>query len=200
MYACMHKCVHTEIYECIYSGMYVGKHAWVHIHLCVPVWVYVCTHECMYMCVHACVSDLYCHVTVHIFDMSLNKYGCHIANMRYSHYAKLAYRPNSYAYVWQNMSNCNSYFTCYCHVYVYNKYAYQCHISKSVYAHYTTMSVYMCHMDSLQSTMRQQTLIYIYFTLLAYIPEQICLPHYTCMSICSFAVVFIYTQCYCIYQ
>ena len=38
-------------------------------------------YACMYAYVHACVPNLYSNFTVHIFDMSLNKYGCHITNM-----------------------------------------------------------------------------------------------------------------------
>ena len=39
-----------------------------------------------------------------------------------------------------------------------------------------TMSVYVPHMHSLQSTMWPETLVYIHFTLLAYAPQQMCLP------------------------
>ena len=39
---------------------------------------------CMYAYVHACTSSLYSSVTVHQFDMSLNKYGYHIAHMAHT--------------------------------------------------------------------------------------------------------------------
>ena len=47
--------------------------------------VYVCmsvhTYPCKYGCVHADVSNLYSDITVNIFDVSLDKYGCHIAHI-----------------------------------------------------------------------------------------------------------------------
>ena len=57
--------------------------------------------------------------------------------------------------------------------------------------HEATMSGYMLHITSLQSTMLPTSLVYIHFTLLAYSPEQICLPHYilTCMSHCPSIIV-----------
>ena len=42
-----------------------------------------------------------------------------------------------------------------------------------------TMSVYILHIKSLQSTLWPETLVYIHFTLLAYTLEQICLWHCT---------------------
>ena len=46
-------------------------------------------------------------------------------------------------------------------------------------AHETTLSVYMLLMNPKQSTMWQETLVYIYFKLLAYAPKQICPPQQT---------------------
>ena len=48
---------------------------------------YVCrqTYISLYVCMHTiCISILYSHVNIHMFGMSLNKYGCHIANMRHT--------------------------------------------------------------------------------------------------------------------
>ena len=43
-------------------------------------------------------------------------------------------------------------------------------------------SVYILHMNSIQSIMWPKALIYINFTLLAYAPKQICMLHHICMS------------------
>ena len=47
----------------------------------------------------------------------------------------------------------------------------------------TSMSVYIPHINSMQSTLSAQTLVYIHFTLLTCAPEHICLPHfiYVCL-------------------
>ena len=51
------------------------------------------------------------------------------------------------------------------------------HIFELVHCSYVSM--YLPHMNSLQSTMWSKALVYIHFTLLAYAPEEICLPHHT---------------------
>ena len=48
-------------------------------------------------------------------------------------------------------------------------------------------------MKSLQSTMSPQPPVYIHYRLLSYAPEQICLPHHTCMFHCTNNVVYIQT-------
>ena len=53
-----------------------------------------------------------------------------------------------------------------------------------------TMAVYIPHMNSLQSTLSPQALVYIQFKLLAYAPNHICLLHQTCMSHCSSNIVY----------
>ena len=69
----MNVCVHSCIYACIHLGMYVPDlHKYAHI------------YACMHAFVHECVPNLYSHVTVDIFHMSLNKYGCHIPNIRHT--------------------------------------------------------------------------------------------------------------------
>ena len=46
---------------------------------------------------------------------------------------------------------------------------------------YAFVFVHM-HMNSLQSTMLPEALLYNHFTLLAYAPAQVYLPHCTCLS------------------
>ena len=57
--------------------------------------------------------------------------------------------------------------------------------------HMRQLSVYIHNMNSVQSTVSPQTLVYIYFTLLTNVSEQICLPHCICMSYCITTVVYI---------
>ena len=52
-------------------------------------------------------------------------------------------------------------------------------------------------MNSMQLIMWPEALVYIYFSLLPYAPEQICLPHCIYMSHCTSAVVYIQTPHYC---
>ena len=55
-------------------------------------------------------------------------------------------------------------------------------------------------MNSLQSTLSAQALVYIQFKLLAYVPEHICLSHHTSMSQCTSNIVYIKTPHYCTYK
>ena len=48
-------------------------------------------------------------------------------------------------------------------------------------------------MNSMQLTMWSQVLVYKHLTLVAYDPEQVCLPHCIYMSHCTTIVVYIYT-------
>ena len=57
----------------------------------------------------------------------------------------------------------------------------------------TTVSVYIPHMNSLQSTFSPQALVNLHFTLFTYVPEYICLPHQTCMSHCTSNIVYMKT-------
>ena len=59
LYAHRYVCIYADIQMCMYANMSVH----------------------MYACVYVYVLILYSHITVHLFDMSLNKYGCHIADM-----------------------------------------------------------------------------------------------------------------------
>ena len=52
------------------------------------------------------------------------------------------------------------------------------------------MSVYIPHMNSMQSIVQAGTLLYLHLTLLAYAPEQACLPHLICISHCTNAVAY----------
>ena len=59
----MYPDIHESVYVCMDASMSTNMYAHMHA------------------CMHVCVPNLYSHVMVHIFDMSLNKYGCNIANM-----------------------------------------------------------------------------------------------------------------------
>ena len=61
----------------------------------------------------------------------------------------------------------------------------------------TTFSGYIPHMNTLQSIIWPEALLYMYSTLLEYATEQICLPHCTYMSHCISTVGSIYTIHYC---
>ena len=61
----------------------------------------------------------------------------------------------------------------------------------------TTMSIYIPLMNSLQSTMSPQVLVYIHFTLLAYASEHIYLSHQKFMSHCTGNIVYMKTPQYC---
>ena len=64
---------------------------------------------------------------------------------------------------------------------------YKCHIYVKYSSYFmcryqTTMLVYVPYITSMQLAVSPQALAYLNFKLLAYSPEQICLPHYTCIS------------------
>ena len=56
---------------------------------------------------------------------------------------------------------------------------YSTYIYKFRCRYLNTIPVFITHINSLQSTISQQTMLYIHFTLFAYAPKQICLPHHT---------------------
>ena len=68
--------------------------------------------------------------------------------------------------------------------------------SNAKYANYfmcryhTTVSVCIPSINSMQSTLSPQALVYLHFILLAYAPEQICLSHCACTSHCTHNVVY----------
>ena len=107
-------------------------------------------------------------------SMSLNKYGCHIANMSFR--AIWLHEHIDLALIYPNTVNCNSYFTHYCHICARNKYAPQltniCHIYQllcmqmgdnnvSIYASYEITAI----------KASTKLLLYIHFTLLVYAPQ-----------------------------
>ena len=59
---------------------------------------------------------------------------------------------------------------------------------------------YAPQMPHIQSPAWPGALLYIYFTLLAYAPEQICLPYLICMSHCIKTVLYMNTQHHCTYR
>ena len=69
----------------------------------------------------------------------------------------------------------------------------KCHMCLLFYVQISDnyFSIYIFHMNSLQSTIWPRELVYIHFTLLAYAPKQVCLPHCICMSHCIASVVYI---------
>ena len=113
-----------------------------------------------------------------------------ITNMIHTaHYVKQKYRPNIFIDVYQNKIQMQQgYLT-----YITAKYVsetnmplkYQTYV---IYANYficryqRTMSVYISHINSMQSTASPQALVYLHFMLLAYTPKQICLQDCTCTS------------------
>ena len=78
---------------CMYFSIYVCKCVCMHIFM--HTFRYVCRKKYMnlymYVCMH--VYQVYSCVTIHIFDMSLNKYGSHITNMN-----QIPIMPNWYVY------------------------------------------------------------------------------------------------------
>ena len=70
-------------------------------------------YTCMFVHVHAYVPNLYSHINVHIFDMSLNKYGGHIANMSHTPFILHGHIDPAFLHVCQSTTNCNIYFTCF---------------------------------------------------------------------------------------
>ena len=62
------------------------------------------------------------------------------------------------------------------------------------------MSMYISHMNSMQSTILPQAMVYMNFTSLTYDPEQIFLPNCKCVSHCANNEVCIWTPDYCIYN
>ena len=62
----------------VYACMYVCSQICMSVCVCMYVSMSVYMHGCMYVCIH---MYQVCHVTVDIFDTSLNNYGFHIANI-----------------------------------------------------------------------------------------------------------------------
>ena len=144
---------------------------------------------------HVCLCTHIWHT--HISHISLNKYGCHIANL--SHTAimlKWTYIHNSFAYMCYNTTICNIYFTCHYYVYDNDKYATQMlhiwYIYKLVHMQIGENCLYICASYELTAinSMTRNTGIHT-FVLLSYAPEQICQPHYINMSHCTTTVVYI---------
>ena len=124
LHTCMHVCLHA----------YMEKD--IHDYLCMYVGMQTCITVFMYASAHTCVPNFYSHVSVHIFDMTLNKYGYNIVNITHTTNLLHGHIDQHFAYVCQNMTNYNIYLTCYCHIHASNKYASQiphtCHICKLV--------------------------------------------------------------------
>ena len=143
----------------------------------------------MYACVHTCVPNIYSHVTVHIFNMSLNKYGCTIANM--SHTASMLYGHIEPTLLHKcALTQATAIFTS--HVI-----AMYVPVKFHLYAKYTNLIMCTWHSCVSINKSYECTAINnvtrstgIHFTLLAYAPKQ-CLPHCIHMPHCTTTVVYI---------
>ena len=138
------------------------------------------------MCMNVCLCASMC--TKFLLTCHCTHIWCHWTNMTATLWiwvTQLLWYMDIYGHCCMCMPTgiCNIYFTCYYQVCASNKYAsWRSYIQISLCAHDTAISVSIHHIISLQSTMWQEALVYMYFTLLAYASEQICLPH--CIYIC----------------
>ena len=169
------------------------------------IWMYICGYicnqtymsMCMYVCLCACMhTNLYSHVTVHIFDMSLKKYSWHITNMSHTTIMLYWHIANIFAYMWQNSINCNIYVTGYCHVWASNKYASQmpciCHICKLVYVYITQLCQHQYLIWTHYSQQYDHKHCYTYTSHNVHMPQKkIFLQYCIYMSPCPTKVVYI---------
>ena len=93
-------------------------------------------------------------------------------------------------------TNPQQYSTNYCQIWAWNKYGPQlthiCHTCNLIHVKIWSNYVNIC-VNLIWTYCYQQwpgALLYIHFTLSAYVPEQICLPYHICMSHCTNIVVF----------
>ena len=124
-----------------------------------------------------------CIHTFHIIDIyPQNKYVCHIAHICST--VLLLYSTYSFQIQFKKKTAIlNNYLAIGIYVLTTNMLLW-CDIWKlvNVQVQGNYVSNYWCHMNSLHSTIWPETLVNIQLKLLAYAPEQICLPNYTCMS------------------
>ena len=181
MQTCIHEYVsiHPSIYTYIHVSMSLCMHVFVHAHIYkyihlqtyMSLYIYVCitvkfTYECMYVCPQMYSKSI--PMFLYTYDMSRNKYYCHIANMSHSpiilnrHIDKtfsVLSKHNKLHYLLNILLPC--------------KCPQQICISKGTYMpHMQTISwMIMLNVSSLWSTVWPQTLVYIYFTLFPYALE-----------------------------
>ena len=99
-------------------------------------------------------------------------------------------------YTYIKNSKLELFLTCYCHICAKTNMPLRCHIKwhmpNTLCADIRQWCQYI-HIIwiLLQSIMWPKALVCIHFTLLTYAPEQICLPHCTCMSHCTTTVAYI---------
>ena len=130
------------------------------------------------------------------WHMPLNKYTCHILHIHTNaFYCSLYIDPTLHISKKKLLLLYTMLLSYMCQEQMYPLNA--TYASYFMYTYETTMSVYIHHMNSLQPIMWPKALVYINFTLLAYVPEQICLLHCTYMSHCISTVVYIETPHYC---
>ena len=127
MHTCMYECMHT--YILMHIDMYVCRHAYV----CQNICMYECIYACMYVCMCTCM----CTMSLHIFDMSLNKYGFHIVKMTHTAIMLNGYMDPTFLHKCVKTQPTIITTTHYCHVRASNKYPSQMpyinHICKLVH-------------------------------------------------------------------
>ena len=118
----------------------------------------------------------------------------------HSQYAKLAYRCSIFAYILQNTTNCNSYFTHNGQICTRKKYAPNMpHMPSSSCKHETAISVHMSYEVTAIINVTTSTGIHT-FHITGICLWAICLPHCSGMLHCTTTVVYIGTLLYCIYK
>ena len=167
MHVNMHVCMYytyINLCMCLHTYMnvyfYAWRHNWAYVSMC------VCMHECTDECMHACLyvflyvwvpSLLLCHCACisHVKEKS----DCHIIQPYAKFYIHLP-KYNQLQYLLNMLLPCMWQQICLSNA-TYSDYF--------MYRYETTVSVHMAYMNSLQSTMWHGTLVYIHFTILAYV-------------------------------
>ena len=175
---CMHVYMYVYTYICMYANMHkcVYIDGWMQIfNVCLHA--YECTYACIYVCLCACTYTKSTPVSLYTFNMSLNQYGCHIANMSHK---VIMLHGKIFAHVFQNSSKYNTYFTCYLHLCASNKCASQIpHTQITSFAHLTLPCLYkyiMC--------------VYVWMDVVIYVCMHAYKYTYACMYVCLCACTY----------
>ena len=179
--------VHVQIWD-NYVSMYA---AYTHqpLQYLFLIWTY---------CNQQCDREHWYTYPLHYWDIPLNKYiTWHICAPL--HCCCSLNINHILLYIWlKTTTNCNSYVPCYWHICAKRNKPLICHIRKLVLVHILDNCQYMSHINSLQSIVSPHSLVCIHFTLLAFVPDQMWLPHHKCMSHCTKNVFYILTLHLCI--
>ena len=105
--------------------MFLGRNVWVvsrYVSVCMYEYMNVCIYACMYVCMH--VYHISTSVLLYTYlTYVTERNGCYIANISHTTIMLSGHMvPKIYAYICYNTTNCNIYFTCYCHVWAISKY------------------------------------------------------------------------------